>query len=86
MLQYLTLIIYVLWVIVIMVLSALTITLMSADIRSEIFCVTQACERLLSMEQNLTEDEHALLEFYIGELSLKFFPLREREGRANGSV
>lgn len=39
----------------------------------EITAYTRACERLLSKEGTLTEDERSLLEYYVKELSREFF-------------
>jgi hypothetical protein len=38
----------------------------------EIAAYTRACERLLSREEALTEDERSLLEYYVKELSREF--------------
>jgi hypothetical protein len=38
----------------------------------EIAAYTRACERLLSREEMLTEDERSLLEYYVNELSRQF--------------
>jgi hypothetical protein len=43
------------------------------EIRHEVFSVTRACERLISTELTLTEDERNLLEYYMEELSREFF-------------
>jgi hypothetical protein len=42
-------------------------------IRDEVFSITRACERLLSTELKLTDDERSLLEYYMNELSREFF-------------
>jgi hypothetical protein len=39
----------------------------------EITTFSRACERLLSKEGALTEDERSLLEYYLNELSREFF-------------
>jgi hypothetical protein len=46
---------------------------MHYQIRQEVFSVTRACERLLSTEITLTDDERSLLEYYLQELSQEFF-------------
>lgn len=46
---------------------------MHHHIREEIFSITRACERLLSTELRLTDDECSLLEYYMNELSREFF-------------
>ncbi len=38
-------------------------------VRREIALYTRACDRLLSKEGTLTEDERSLVEFYVNELS-----------------
>jgi hypothetical protein len=43
------------------------------QIRQEVFSVTRACERLLSTDFTLTDDERSLLEYYMQELSREFF-------------
>jgi hypothetical protein len=47
---------------------------MTTHICEEVFAVTRACERLLSTELKLTDDELSLLEYYMNELSREFFP------------
>jgi hypothetical protein len=42
------------------------------DICQEIAAYTRACERLLSREGKLTDDERSLLEYYVNELSQEF--------------
>lgn len=39
----------------------------------EIAAYTRACERLLSKEGTLNEDERNLLDYYVRELSREFF-------------
>jgi hypothetical protein len=41
-------------------------------IREEIFACTNGCERLLSTDLTLSEDERSLLEYYVNEVSQKF--------------
>ena len=41
-------------------------------IRQEITAFTRACERLLSQEGTLNEDERSLLEYYVNDLSREF--------------
>ena len=38
----------------------------------EIAVLSRACERLLSKEGSLTDDERSLLEYYVNELSWEF--------------
>lgn len=40
----------------------------------EIAAYTRACERLLSKEGTLNEDERNLLDYYVKELSREFLP------------
>ena len=41
-------------------------------IRQEIAAFTRACERLVSQEGTLNEDERSLLEYYVNDLSREF--------------
>jgi hypothetical protein len=41
-------------------------------VRQEIATYTRACERLLSQEGKLSDDERSLVEFYVKELSGAF--------------
>ena len=43
------------------------------QIREEVSSITRACERLLSTDVTLTDDERSLLEYYMEELSREFF-------------
>jgi len=43
-----------------------------SHIRQEIAAYTRACERLLSKEGTLNEDERNLLDYYVRELSREF--------------
>ena len=45
---------------------------MKYHIGEEVCAWTNGCERLLSTELVLTEDERSLLEYYLNELSRKF--------------
>ena len=45
---------------------------MKYHIGEEVCAWTNGCERLLSAELVLTEDERSLLEYYLNELSRKF--------------
>jgi len=45
-----------------------------SNVRQEIAIYTRACERLLSKEGTLTEDELSLVEFYVDELSRELLP------------
>jgi hypothetical protein len=40
---------------------------------AEITTFSRVCERLLSKERMLTDDERSLLEYYVSELSREFF-------------
>ncbi len=42
------------------------------DVCQEIAVYARACERLLSKEGKLTDDERSLLEYYVNELSQEF--------------
>ena len=41
-------------------------------LRREIHAYTRACEHLLSLDQQLTDEERDLLEYYLSELSRKY--------------
>ena len=43
-------------------------------VRQELTAFTRACERLLSQEGSLNEDERSLLEYYVNDLSRQFLP------------
>jgi hypothetical protein len=45
-----------------------------SPIRQELTAFTRACERLLSQEGSLNEDERSLLEYYVNDLSRQFLP------------
>jgi len=49
-------------------------------VRQEIATYTRACERLLSKEGTLTEDERSLVEFYVNELSRELLPDKSMVG------
>ena len=49
-------------------------------VRQEIATYTRACERLLSKEETLTEDERSLVEFYVNELSRELLPDKSMVG------
>jgi hypothetical protein len=42
------------------------------QLNQEILGYTRACERLLSTEMTLSDDERSLIEYYVQELSRKF--------------
>jgi len=42
------------------------------NLRREIQAYTRACEYLLSLDQQLTDEERGLLEYYLSELSRKY--------------
>ena len=42
------------------------------NLRREIQAYTRACEHLLSLDQQLTDEERDLLEYYLSELSRKY--------------
>ena len=42
------------------------------NLRREIQAYTRACEHLLSLDQQLTDEERDLLEYYLNELSRKY--------------
>ena len=56
---------------------------MYLHLRKEVLAFTRACERLLSVDMVLTEDEHLLFRYYMYELSQKFpsevLPVSERQ-------
>ena len=45
---------------------------MDYHIRDEIFACTRECERLLSSEMTLTENERSFLGYYLNEVSRRF--------------
>ena len=54
------------------------------QLRQEVLAYTRACEHLLSRDMTLTEDERSLLEYYLQELSQKFFHAPSRVGLCGG--
>jgi hypothetical protein len=52
----------------------------------EIATYTRACERLLSREEMLTEDERSLLEYYVNELSRQFLSAKPMVRRGDAET
>ena len=46
------------------------------NLRPELLAFTRACERLLTKEVTLTEDERDLLEYYVKDLAREFLSNR----------
>jgi len=51
------------------------------NLRPELLDFTRACERLLTKEVALTEDERELLEYYVNDMAREF--LRDRSTVSN---